>query len=740
MPADAPSSLLALRRDVRSLVEEWRAAGRFQPTCDAWLRSFDADFSRTLGDRGWLGITWPVEFGGSARSNRARLIVTEELLRAGAPVAAHWIGERQIGPAILRHGSARLQQLYLPQIARGVVTFCLGMSETESGSDLASVRTEAVRTDDGWQITGRKIWTSQAHRATHAYVLARTSRGGAKQEGLTEFIVDMSAPGVEVRPIYDLSGEHHFNEVTFDGVPVPADHVLGDVGHGWRQVTEQLSFERGGLERVLSTYPLLASVLDLVERKDVSPDVSAKLGKALARLGALRGLAWRIAVAMDEGQAPVFQAAVLKDLGTAFEGDVNELARLVIDEEADPEADGISGLLAQGILAAPGFTIRGGTTEVLRTIIARSGPDPVQRGPQHAELRALVGDVLAGKGGDPVAGLSAAWETVEGLDWPLIGIPEEQGGAGGTLHDLVGVAEGVGRQVTPLPLLEAAVAARLLTAAGRPANGELVCVVLPAVDEQLVVSGSGPARSLTGAASRVPWASRARSLAVCARDDRGDEVTVLVPADAPGVDCRSATNIAAEPRDAVSFRGVVVTDDMLLSQAPSQRKIRALAGLLRSAAIVGALERAHDLSRQHVSQREQFGRPLISFQAVAHGLAAQMSQMSLARAAVEDAVQALESDDEALERVAVACVVAGSAATEVSRIAHQLHGAMGVTREYPLHLATRRLWSWRDEWGTERQWSVRLGEHLLPQGSERVWRWLSDNHEGSEISHEQGRA
>ncbi|MEU8367370.1 acyl-CoA dehydrogenase family protein [Micromonospora tulbaghiae] len=691
-----------LRRQVRDLVGEWRDGDRFRPVCDAWLRSYDTEFSRALADRGWIGLTWPREYGGQARSNRARLVVTEELLRAGAPVAAHWIADRQIGPAVLRYGSPALRERYLPAIAAGEVTFCLGMSETESGSDLASVRTTARPDGDGWRLTGGKIWTSHAHRSTHAYVLCRTGTGGDRHEGLTELIVDMSAPGVTVRPIVDLRGEHHFNEVLFDDVHVPGDHVLGTAGNGWTQVTEQLSFERGGMERVLSTYPLLAATVDACAARR---DADAALGEALARLAGLRGLAWRIAGELDAGQAPVHAAAVLKDLGTEFEADVNEIARTVLDVEPDPDGDGPAGLLAQGLLAAPGFSIRGGTTEVLRTIIAKGAARAPRRGGD--ELRELADDVLGGHGGDP-DGLPALWSTVHGLGWTGVSVPEGAGGSGGTLTDLAALVRGMGRHGVSLPLAETVLAARQFAAAGRGLPDGVATVV--AGDGVAVAGGR-----LRGTAARVPWAAAARTLLVYA----GDEA-FAVPAGHPGLRVTPGRNLAAEPRDDVTF-DVPVTDGMRLTGAAPVGTVRAEAALLTAAALAGALETAVEHTRQHVTTREQFGRPLLAFQAVGQTLARMTSHTLLASTALD---AALAGPDPL--RLAAARVLTGRAATLVARGAHQLHGAMGVTREHPLHLSTRRLWSWRDENGTQQFWARTLGAALVPRGSAGVWSWLTD--------------
>ncbi|WP_416978870.1 acyl-CoA dehydrogenase family protein [Streptomyces sp. T028] len=363
-PLDAGTEL---RARVRELTACWRAAGRYVPRSDSWLRSFDLEFSKALAADGLIAMTYPKEYGGAGRSNVERLAVTEELLRAGAPVAAHWIGDRQIGPAILRHGSPALRAEILPRIAAAEAVFCLGMSEPEAGSDLAAVRTSATPVTGGWLISGHKIWTSHAHRATHAYVLARTARTERKHEGLTEFILDMDADGVSTTPIPDLAGEHHFNEVRFDEVFVPAHRVIGTVGDGWRQVVEQLSFERGGAERVLSSYPVLAELVAHAAEERDDAELRSLVGSLVARLAVLRRLCREVAGRLDAGQAPVQEAAALKYLGNAFEVDVVEALRRT-GRCREPSPDGVYG---QALLASPGFGLRGGAAEVLLSLVAR---------------------------------------------------------------------------------------------------------------------------------------------------------------------------------------------------------------------------------------------------------------------------------------------------------------------------------------------------------------------------------
>jgi alkylation response protein AidB-like acyl-CoA dehydrogenase len=699
----------ALRERVRTVIADWRRAGRFTPTCDAWLRGHDPDFSRVLAREGWIGMTWPAPFGGGEHTNLARLVVTEELLRSGAPVAAHWMGDRQIGPAILRYGSPELQREYLPRITTGEVTFCLGMSETEAGSDLASVRTTAVAVEGGFRITGRKIWTSHAHRCTHAYVLARSDRSAPKHEGLSEFIVELSAPGVEVRPILDLCGDHHFNEVTFDDVFVPEGHLLGRLGNGWTQVTEQLAFERGGMERLLSTYPLLTATVAAAD----TAFAHTATGAAMAQLAAMRRIAWRIALAIDAGQAPIMVAATLKDLGTAFERDVTDVARCVLDIEADPAADGHAGLLASGVLASPGFTIRGGTTEVLRTIIAKglSGGQSIDA--DESELSKLADDVLRGRGGEPDPdGVPALWVTLEDLGWPWVGIDEQLGGSGGALADLVDLARATGRHAIGAPFAETAFAEALAAAAGRPIAGGPLTVVTAA---DLSFDGT----ALHGSAHRVPWARAATRLLVTASTPDRATVLLEVPAGAAGLQITPGANLAGEPRDTIHFSAV--TAGVQIGTAPSA-DLLSLGALLRAAQTVGAAQAALTHTVAHVAARHQFGRPLAAFQAVGSLLAGMAGQLALARAALD---VGSDTATVAEDRTAVAAAVAGAAATSIAMAAHQLHGAMGVTREHPLHLSTRRLWSWRDEFGGHRHWSARLGALLAGRHEDDIWNWVT---------------
>ncbi len=376
VPNPLDESTWDLRADVRSFLAEARASGQFTPRVDAWLAGWDPAFSQALAARGWIGMTIPVEHGGHGHSPLDRYVVIEELLAAGAPVAAHWFSDRQIAPALLKHGTAHLQDRYLPGIVAGTCYFAIGLSEPDAGSDLAAVRTKATRVDGGWRLDGTKVWTSGAHECAAIVVLARSASvgDGPRHAGLSQFVVDLPAAGVTINPIRLLTGAHHFNEVVFDDVFVPDDQVLGGVGDGWSQVTSELAYERSGPERFLSTYPLLA---EMAARGATDDEVGRALrpvvGALVARLWTLRQLSLAIAGALGKGEAPMVAAALVKDLGTTFEQDVVEAALAVLDTPADPTSDDpLARMLASATLHSPGFTIRGGTNEVLRGLIARS--------------------------------------------------------------------------------------------------------------------------------------------------------------------------------------------------------------------------------------------------------------------------------------------------------------------------------------------------------------------------------
>jgi alkylation response protein AidB-like acyl-CoA dehydrogenase len=365
-------ALVELRRSVREFIDGDRAEYGWVPTVDSWLCGADPSFSERLGAAGFLGLTIPKRYGGHELGHLHRYVVTEELLLSGAPVAAHWFADRQVAPGLLTYGTEEQRQRILPQIAAGRFYSAIGMSEPQAGSDLAAAATRAVRTDGGWVLTGRKVWTSGAHLAHMVVVLARTSPLDTAQRhaGFSQLLVATDADGVTIEPIVTMDGEHHFNETTFADVFVPDADVLGEIGAGWHQVTAELSYERSGPERILSTAPLLIAVLQALSAQPCDDRTAADVGDLVARLVSLRALSVSVAHALAAGESAANQAALVKDLGTRFE---QESVQLVADLQDYVAAADIRlrSLLTAARLHAPMFTLRGGTNEVLRGVVAR---------------------------------------------------------------------------------------------------------------------------------------------------------------------------------------------------------------------------------------------------------------------------------------------------------------------------------------------------------------------------------
>jgi alkylation response protein AidB-like acyl-CoA dehydrogenase len=362
----------ALRDQVREFLAEHLPPERRVALGQAGAGARDLVFSRLLAEQGWVGMSIPTRYGGRGASAVERFVVTEELLAAQAPVAAHWVADRQTAPSILSHGSEEQKKAFLPAIAAGECFFAIGMSEPDAGSDLAAVRTRAVPADGGWRVTGTKVWTTGAHESHFFAALCRTDNSSDDHhQGLSQLIVDLASPGVDIRPITTLDGDHEFCEVILDDVFVPDGMLLGRPGEGWQQVTSELSFERYGPERWLSTWAAFTGCVAAVG-DDVPASVARALGRLAARFRIIRHLSLGVADMLDGGGRPMVEAAAVKDIGTQLERDVLEVVRDLLDLELDPGTSSMfEGLLCRATLTAPFFTLRGGTTEVLRSIISR---------------------------------------------------------------------------------------------------------------------------------------------------------------------------------------------------------------------------------------------------------------------------------------------------------------------------------------------------------------------------------
>ena len=358
-----------LRAFIKEAMQEMDAYARAR----SWM-GFDAGFSKKLAAKGWLGLTLPKQYGGAEKGYFSRFVLSEELLGAGAPVSAHWIADRQSGPLILRYGTEAQKQFYLPKICQGEAFFCIGMSEPNSGSDLASIKTRAQKNDKGWLLNGSKIWTTNAHQSHYMIALVRTSgEAGDRHKGLSQVIIDLSLPGVTVRPIVDVAGDAHFSEVFFTDVQLADDALIGNEGDGWEQVNAELAFERSGPERIYSSMALVECFLKECRQQGwESERVQVTLGSIVARLAVLRTMSLAITSKLAKGENPSVEASLVKDYGTGLEQDIPKLIADCLGEypEWTPSVELIK-TLALVDQVCPSYSLRGGTREILRGIIAR---------------------------------------------------------------------------------------------------------------------------------------------------------------------------------------------------------------------------------------------------------------------------------------------------------------------------------------------------------------------------------
>jgi alkylation response protein AidB-like acyl-CoA dehydrogenase len=370
--AALPAEAEAFRAEVRGFL-----ATNLDPAAPAvrarsWM-GFDAAFSRKLAARGWVGITLPAAYGGAGLDAFRRFVLVEELLAAGAPVAAHWIADRQSGPLINKFGTEAQKDFYLPRICAGEAFFCIGMSEPNSGSDLASVRSRATRGEGGWRLTGRKIWTTNAHRSHYMIALVRTSGSpDDRHKGLSQFVVDLSLPGITVRPIVDLTGDAHFSEVAFDDVLLADDTLVGEEGSGWAQVNAELAFERSGPERLYSSVVLLDTWVASLRKSGHGAAEATLLGSFTTQLATLRSLSLAVTAKLARGESPVVEAALVKDIGTEFEQSIPAALEALIAADPARQVDAdLYRTVAYLSQISPTFSLRGGTREILRGMIAR---------------------------------------------------------------------------------------------------------------------------------------------------------------------------------------------------------------------------------------------------------------------------------------------------------------------------------------------------------------------------------
>jgi len=365
-PFSLPEEAEAIRGEIRQFLADNLDPNEL-PNSD-FNAGDDAAFSKKLGEAGFLGMTWPKEYGGGGKSFLERYVVTEEILAAGAPVGCHWIADRQSGPLMLKFGTEEQRQHFLPKIISGDYFFSIGMSEPDTGSDLASIRTSATKVDGGWILNGSKIWTSYAHTNHYMVTLVRTEPPSENRHaGMSQFVVDLHAEGVKINGIRNLSNEEDFNQVFFDDVFIPDNMVVGEPGDGWEQVISELGYERSGPERFLSAFRVIVEYAREIQENPTDEQL-ALLGRLAAHLVTLRRMSISVAGMLEGGKLPITEAALIKDLGNTYERMVPELVRLA---SLDKPSRRFIDTLNECVLHAPSFTLRGGTREILKGVIAR---------------------------------------------------------------------------------------------------------------------------------------------------------------------------------------------------------------------------------------------------------------------------------------------------------------------------------------------------------------------------------
>jgi len=372
------------REGVRDFLEGEIEQGLWKPSCDAWIQGYNPEFTKRVAQRGWIGLTWPKEYGGQGRSFVDRFILAEEMLRYGAPAACHWFADRQIGGSILKYGSEEQKREFLAKIVRGEMYVGLGMSETEAGSDLASLKTRAVEQDDCFVINGQKTWTSGAWFMNYVYLLARTETNVPKHRGISEFIIPIDLPGISRIPMIDITGTEAWNDIFFDNVRVPKKYMIGEKNRGFYHVMEQLAYERSGFERLMGNYALFDALIKFVKEtkrngKTLSQDtvIRHKLAQLQVEFEVGRLLMYKVALVMDQGQAPTVEAAMSKAYATTFEQRLANTAMEILGPYgllwAGSKYVPLGGLAPRSYLGSKGYSLQAGTTEIMKNIVATRG-------------------------------------------------------------------------------------------------------------------------------------------------------------------------------------------------------------------------------------------------------------------------------------------------------------------------------------------------------------------------------
>jgi 3-oxocholest-4-en-26-oyl-CoA dehydrogenase alpha subunit len=342
-------------------------------------REFTAQFRKKLAAKGWVTMGWPKEHGGQGASYMTQTVYMEEMSSAGAP-GAYDQGVWLAGPALMMYGTPEQQERWLPGMRSASSTWCQLFSEPGAGSDLASLQTKAVRDGDEYVINGQKIWNSGAQHAEWGILLARTDPEAPKHKGISYFLIDMKAPGVHVKPLYNLMGTDHFSEVFFEDARIPADCLIGDENRGWYISTTTLDQERSSINRIVMTRSTLEGLVEYVRAQPLlraRDEIRHELAERHLEFEIGRWLCYRVAEMQSQGRVPNYEASISKVFGTELQRQMGITGMRVLGmagqfEPGTPYAP-LQGRVERWALAAPSYTVAGGTSEVNRNIIATRG-------------------------------------------------------------------------------------------------------------------------------------------------------------------------------------------------------------------------------------------------------------------------------------------------------------------------------------------------------------------------------
>ncbi len=344
------------------------------------LFSATMEFRRKLGKKKWIGIGWPREYGGLGATIIMQMIFNEEMIYRNAPLDSQ---ATQVCPAIIAHGSEELKKKFLSATANQEIVWCQGFSEPNAGSDLANVQTRAVEDGDEFIINGQKIWTSQAHKADWIHILTRSDPNAPKHKGISYFVLDMKTPGIRIRPLLDMLGGHHFNEVFFDNVRVPKRNIIGEKNMGWYVATTTLDNERSGIRDVAEARRIFERGIEALReppaRDRLRRDAVAlhKLADIRVQLQAARMLSYRVGSMQQQGLKPNMEASMAKMFASELQQRATKVTLEVLGLYAQLRPGSrrapVQGVAPEEYMTAIRSTIAAGSSEIQRNIIATRG-------------------------------------------------------------------------------------------------------------------------------------------------------------------------------------------------------------------------------------------------------------------------------------------------------------------------------------------------------------------------------